>query len=168
MVSFLSETELDTDQFNELRQILSVVIIPKNIIEKIKLKNFYLKINFNYKYRENYYSCFFNFHNADKFKMYRGLSVYSDNFYHDLIISSNNQNFNFEYLLSLVIDYLNINKTPNQTIENRVEETHKYLDTFSDIDEWVIRIRKFGTSNTYTAVSSRDESEIIKSMLKIY
>ncbi len=165
MVSFLSETKVD---LNELKKILSVVVIPKDIIEKIKLKKFYLKINFSYKYKDNYHNCFFNFHIDDEFKMYRGMSIYADGFYHELIVRSKNQNFNFEFLISLLIDYLNINKIPNQTLEDRVKETHKYLDMFSDIDEWSIRIRKFGTNNIFTAVSSKDESEIIKSMLKIY
>lgn len=165
MISFLSETKID---LNELRQILSVVIIPDDIIKKINLKNFYLKINFCYKYKDDFYNCFFNFHNTDKFRMYRGLSIFSDNFYHDLIIKSDNQNFNFDYFISLLLDYLNINKISNQTIEDRVKETHKYLDMFSDIDEWAIRIRKFGSNNISTTVSSKNENEIIKSILKIY
>jgi len=167
MVSFLSETKVD---INELRNTLSVVIIPDDIIKKINLKNFYLKINFCYKYGKDdcFYNCFFNFHVDDKFKMYRGLSIFSDNFYHDLIIKSDNQNFNFDYLISLTTDYLNINKTPNQTIEDRIDITHQYLDHFSDIDEWAIRIRKFGSNNIFTAVSSKNESEIIRNILKIY
>lgn len=168
MVSFLGETKLDGDQFNELRQILNIVVIPDDIIKKIELKNYHLKINFSYKYKKNYYNCFFNFHVGNEFKMYRGLSIFLDHCFYDLILRSSNQNFDFDYLLCLLIDYLNINKISDQTPEDKINELHKYLDVFSSIDEWIIRARKFESHNNSIIISGKNESEIIKSMLKIY